>query len=205
MRGTARPQHAPHSPSSHAENRLHDNDVSDFDRRDNDVRVGAGAPGARPAHMIRTLYEQHHDSLVTAVVQFTGGDVRRAEAITRETLLRAWQRLPRLGAADVTIRPWLIAVARRLSMPGHLLEAEPPMVLRASPDTCRSLDVMAMADALRTLRPGHRRVLIETYFRGRTTDEAAVALGMRPHTVKSVLYDALRALREQLPPSQQIA
>jgi RNA polymerase sigma-70 factor (ECF subfamily) len=155
--------------------------------------------------MIRTLYEQHHDSLVTAVVQFTGGDVRRAEAITRETLLRAWQRLPRLGAADVTIRPWLIAVARRLSMPGHLPESEPPVVLRACPDTCRALDVMAMADALRALRPGHRRVLVQTYFRGRTTDEAAAALGMRPNAVKSVLYDALRALREQLPPSQQIA
>jgi RNA polymerase sigma-70 factor (ECF subfamily) len=55
-----------------------------------------------------------------------------------------------------------------------------------------------MTEALATLSADHRRVLVETYFRGRSVAEAAVALGVPPGTVKSRTYYALRALRAAL-------
>jgi DNA-directed RNA polymerase specialized sigma24 family protein len=64
---------------------------------------------------------------------------------------------------------------------------------------------MAMADALRELPPLHRRVLAETFFRGRTTVAAAAVLGMPADTIKTVLNDALRALRQQLAADEQRA
>ena len=46
-----------------------------------------------------------------------------------------------------------------------------------------------------TLRPEHRRVLLETYYRGRSVAEAAVVLGIPAGTVKSRAFYALRALK----------
>jgi RNA polymerase sigma-70 factor (ECF subfamily) len=59
----------------------------------------------------------------------------------------------------------------------------------------RALLSWEIADALAELRPDHRSVLIETYYRGRSVAEAADALGIPPGTVKSRSYYALRALR----------
>ena len=47
------------------------------------------------------------------------------------------------------------------------------------------LESWAVADALATLRPEHRRVLLETYYLGRSVAEASVVLGIPAGTVKS--------------------
>ena len=52
-----------------------------------------------------------------------------------------------------------------------------------------------VTDAIASLSFDHRRVLIETYYRGRSVAEAAVELGVPAGTVKSRTYYALRALR----------
>ena len=57
------------------------------------------------------------------------------------------------------------------------------------------LESRAVADALATLRPEHRRVLLETYYLGRSTAEAAVVLGIPAGAVKSRTFYALRALK----------
>jgi RNA polymerase sigma-70 factor (ECF subfamily) len=51
-----------------------------------------------------------------------------------------------------------------------------------------------VADALLALSPVHREALAETVRRGRTVNQAAQALGIPVGTVKSRVYDALRAL-----------
>jgi RNA polymerase sigma-70 factor (ECF subfamily) len=52
-----------------------------------------------------------------------------------------------------------------------------------------------VADALGSLRPEHRRVLLETYYHGRSVAEAASVLGIPAGTVKSRTFYALRALK----------
>jgi RNA polymerase sigma-70 factor (ECF subfamily) len=59
----------------------------------------------------------------------------------------------------------------------------------------KALQSWAVADAIRTLSPDHRAVLLETYYRGRTMAEAARVLGVPLGTVKSRTYYALHALR----------
>lgn len=47
---------------------------------------------------------------------------------------------------------------------------------------------------LESLSPQHREIIIATYFRGRTTREAAQALGLDPSAAKARLYQAMRDL-----------
>jgi RNA polymerase sigma-70 factor (ECF subfamily) len=68
---------------------------------------------------------------------------------------------------------------------------EPP----SGPDNAdRALESRAVADALRSLLPEHRGVLLETYYHGRTVAEAAAVLGTTAGTVKFRTLAALRAL-----------
>jgi RNA polymerase sigma-70 factor (ECF subfamily) len=57
------------------------------------------------------------------------------------------------------------------------------------------LESWAVSDALSSLRPEHKRVLLETYYRGKSVNEAAATLGVPAGTVKSRTFYALRALR----------
>lgn len=53
----------------------------------------------------------------------------------------------------------------------------------------------AVAQALASLHPDHRQVLVETYFRGSSVDKAAAMLGIPAGTVKSRTFYALKALK----------
>ena len=52
------------------------------------------------------------------------------------------------------------------------------------------------SDALLTLTPEHRAVLVECYYRGASVSQAAQRLGIPEGTVKSRLHYALENLRE---------
>ena len=58
--------------------------------------------------------------------------------------------------------------------------------------TAESVD---MADALAALRPEHRQVIVEVYYRGSSMAQAAATLGIPLGTVKSRAYYGLKALR----------
>ena len=53
-------------------------------------------------------------------------------------------------------------------------------------------------EALRRIGEQHRRVLVETYLRGRPYTEVANELGVPEGTIKSRVYYGLRALRNAL-------
>ena len=63
----------------------------------------------------------------------------------------------------------------------------------------RSVATLDVREAVKTLTPEHREVLVQVYFQGASVAEAAEALGIPPGTVKSRAYYALRALRRVLP------
>src|SRR5580698_6546164 len=123
------------------------------------------------------------------------------EDIVQETLLRAWQHPEAIAGRPA--RPWLFAVARNLAIDSYRARRARPHevgeaaleVIPGPDDAERALESWAVADALSALRPEHKRVLLETYYRGKSVAEAASSLGVPAGTVKSRTFYALRALR----------
>lgn len=168
-------------------------------------REGAGSQGyPRPVTdeaLVRALYGEHAGPLLRYALHLTSGDRQRAEDIVQETLLRAWLHPDAIVGRPA--RPWLFAVARNLAIDAHRARQARPrevgeaaLQLASVPDAAdRALESWAVADALRALRPEHRNVLLETYYRGSSVAEAAAVLGIPAGTVKSRTFYALRALK----------
>jgi RNA polymerase sigma-70 factor (ECF subfamily) len=150
---------------------------------------------------LRALYDAHAPALLRYAIRLTNGDRGRAEDIVQETLVRAWRHAK--ADDERSIRPWLFTVAHRLAIDAHRARsARPPeapdTLLAAVPggdDVDASLDRILVLDALQSLSEVHRSVIVQTYYLGRSVDEAARALGVPPGTVKSRSYYALRALK----------
>ena len=178
--------------------------------RDKDVVRQGGIGGQRPKDrvsdesLVRELYAEHAGPLLRYALRMTDGDRQRAEDIVQETLFRAW--LHPDAIAERPARPWLFAVARNLAVDAHRARKARPqevgegaLELVPVPDQAdRVLESWAVADALATLRPEHRRVLLETYYLGRSVAEASVVLGIPAGTVKSRAFYAVRSLRTVL-------
>jgi RNA polymerase sigma-70 factor (ECF subfamily) len=167
------------------------------------VPSGTAAKRERVADeaFIRALYAEHGGALLRYALHLTGGDRQRAEDLVQETIVRAWRHPEAL--ADRPARPWLFAVARNLAVDAYRArQSRPPEVgqavldtLPADDDADRTLESWAVAEALASLRPDHRRVLVETYYRGCSVAEAAAILGIPAGTVKSRTFYALKALK----------
>jgi RNA polymerase sigma-70 factor, ECF subfamily len=150
---------------------------------------------------VRALYAEHGGALLRYALHLTGGDRQRAEDLVQETIVRAWRHPEAL--ADRPARPWLFAVARNLAVDSYRArQARPPETGQAAlelipsdDDADRTLESWAVADALASLRPDHRRVIVETYYRGCSVAEAAATLGIPAGTVKSRTFYALKALK----------
>jgi RNA polymerase sigma-70 factor, ECF subfamily len=151
---------------------------------------------------IQSLYNEHGGALFRYALHLAGGDRQRAEDLVQETMVRAWRRPGALDGRPP--RPWLFAVARNLSVDAYRArQVRPPEVGQAvleaaapvMDDTDRVLEAQAVGKALASLKPDHRKVIIETYYKGRTVTEAAAALGIPAGTVKSRMFYAMRALR----------
>lgn len=164
--------------------------------RDGDV----SAAGTADEELVRTLFDEHAGPLYGYVLRLTG-DSGRAEDVVQETLLRAWRHPEALSGRP--IRAWLFTVARNLVVDQHRARrSRPPetgdealAVVPAEDELERAVESWAVAEALAALRPEHRDVLQEVYYRGRSVKEASETLGIPPGTVKSRTYYALRALK----------
>ncbi len=132
--------------------------------------VTASGENAADEAFIRALYAEHGGALLRYALHLTGGDRQRAEDLVQETIVRAWRHPEAL--ADRPARPWLFAVARNLAVDAYRArQSRPPEVGQAAFDTLpahddadRTLESWAVAEALASLRPDHRTVIIETYY-----------------------------------------
>jgi RNA polymerase sigma-70 factor (ECF subfamily) len=160
------------------------------------------------------LYAQYAGSLRTYAQRLTG-DRQRGEDVAQETLLKAWLYADRLVDSEAGRRAWLFRVAHnmaiddvrhRRSRPAEVLTEAPAegpawsTVKAAEPDgTDDLLSTLEMTRALAGLSEEHRSVLVEIFYRGSTTREAARALRIPHGTAKSRLHYGLRHLRARLP------
>ncbi|MGP3638028.1 sigma-70 family RNA polymerase sigma factor [Streptomyces sp. 24-1644] len=154
------------------------------------------------------LQREHGPALFHFLLGLTFGDRQRAEDLLQETLVRAWQHPEAFDAPYESMRPWLFTVGRRLAIDARRSRLARPAevsdtVLESAPapqDTAdsavRALDVR---EAVKTLSPEHRAVLVQIYFRGMSVGETAQELGIPAGTVKSRSYYALRLLSRSLP------
>jgi len=158
------------------------------------------------AELLRVIHDEHGPALNRFVLRLTRGDREFAEDVVQESLLRLWQNETILTTySQDSTRAWLHTVARNLVIDDrrssrYKREFQTDEVPeRSAPDIFGpAVDKWVVSDALRSLSPEHRTVLVRAHYLGQTAVEIAHHEGIPPGTVKSRLHYALRALRVAL-------
>ena len=158
------------------------------------------APGALTNERdVREAYSAHATELYGFAMRSLG-DSGLAEEAVQETFLRAWRAGDRFDPQIGSLRTWLFAILRNVVIDlGRARAARPRLadteVEPAVEPLGEALLAWQVEEAMRRIGEQHRRVLIETYYRGRPYAEVAEELGVPEGTVKSRVYYGLRALR----------
>jgi RNA polymerase sigma-70 factor, ECF subfamily len=131
------------------------------------------------------------------------GSPQLAEEAVQETYVRAWRSRDRFDPSLGSLRTWLFSIERNflidmarsrqrtLARDAELERAAEPMV----DDVESAMVSWQVEEAVRQLTPDHRTVVIQMYFRGRTSKEMAAELDVPEGTIRSRLFYALKALR----------
>ncbi|MGN6161306.1 MAG: sigma-70 family RNA polymerase sigma factor [Marmoricola sp.] len=148
---------------------------------------------------LRALHDAHA-SVLRGYVRRLTGDEARADDIVQETMIRAWKH----GIADSPTgsRAWLFTVARNLVIDDarsarsrHERPTDDVLDRGQDDQTDALFDAMLIADALHSLSPDHRAVVVLAYYRRLSVAEISDELDVPPGTVKSRLHYGLRNLR----------
>ncbi len=148
---------------------------------------------------MREAYAAHAAELFGFAVRSLGDDGLAEEAV-QETFLRAWRAGDRFDPQIGSLRTWLFAILRNVVIDlGRARAARPSVADAGIEPSVEPFDEALLSwqieEAMRRIGEQHRRVLIETYYRGRPYGEVAKELGVPEGTVKSRVYYGLRALR----------
>ncbi len=156
--------------------------------------------------MTQILYREYGTGLLAQLASGIGGDHHAAEDIFQETMLRAWQHASEIDSHRGSVRGWLRRVGQNLVINAYRArQARPVEVFTDVGDSSAISDHaegvttrLMIRDALRQLRPAHREVLLEVYYRGLDLQTVADSLKIPIGTVKSRLHTALSNLRRLL-------
>lgn len=157
--------------------------------------------GTESDALLRRIHDEYAVMLWRYVTRIPY-DSELARDVVQEALFRAWKDAKILEKPDPVVRAWLVRVAhnlvvddvrsarrRREISTGSVPDAEQADV------TYRVLDGWLVSDALATLTPEHREVVVGAYYGGRTVAMLAAELGIAEGTVKSRMHYGIRALR----------
>jgi RNA polymerase sigma-70 factor (ECF subfamily) len=152
--------------------------------------------------LLQAIHQAHSQDLLRYVLRLTRGDMPFAEDVVQESLLRLWRKPEVLEQSSESARAWLFTVARNLVIDDRRsarfsrefqtdIVPERPSLDAIGP----AVDKWVVADALKSLSPDHRAVVVRSYYLGQTVADIAEKENIPPGTVKSRLHYALRALR----------
>lgn len=150
---------------------------------------------------MRVLHDEHARALWSYALTLTSGDHGHAEDVVQETLLRAWRNPKVLDQSRGSARGWLMKVARNIAIDQwRARQVRPEFATEELPEggvdtTDEVVQSWLVTEALARLSFAHREVLVECYYGGRSTSQAAERIGVPEGTVKSRLHYALAALR----------
>jgi len=128
-------------------------------------------------------------------------DSNVAEDVVQDTFVRAWRARRRFDAELGSLRTWLFAIERNVIIDyarARASRASQPLdedLASDIDDIERAMVGWQVEEAVRRLRPDHRHVLVEIHYRGRSSREVAIDLGIPEGTVRSRLFYSMRSLR----------
>jgi len=148
---------------------------------------------------VREAYAAHSGELYGFAMRSLG-DSGLAEEAVQETFVRAWRAGERFDPEVGSLRTWLFAILRNVVIDLSRARAVRPRVAEGGVEPAvepleQALLAWQVEEALRRIGEDHRRVLLETHFRGRPYNEVAAELGVPEGTVKSRVYYGLKAMR----------
>jgi RNA polymerase sigma-70 factor (ECF subfamily) len=152
---------------------------------------------------VREAYAAHSGELFGFALRSLN-DAGLAEEAVQETFLRAWRAGERYDPQIGSLRTWLFAILRNVVIDLGRARASRPRVgpesgIEPSVEPLeQALLAWQVEEAMRRIGEDHRRILLETHFKGRPYVEVAAELGVPEGTVKSRVYYGLRALRVAL-------
>lgn len=154
------------------------------------------------AALLQAIHDAHSQDLLRYVLRLTRGDMPFAEDVVQESLLRLWRKPEILQQSSESARAWLFTVARNLVIDDrrsarYSRELQSDNVPeRPSLDAIGpAVDKWVVAEALKSLSPEHRAVVVRAYYLGQTVADISAHEQIPPGTVKSRMHYALRSLR----------
>ena len=175
-----------------------------FDAGEDAILVRRAACADMPA--FEALYRRHHRRVHGVIVRLVGQAGSRAEDLTQEAFVRAWQALPAFRF-ESAVSTWL----HRLAVNTALMELRSRRGRPGMDDDEDALESVPSADtagnamlgrdlerAVATLPPRARAVLVLHDVEGWKHEEIAAELGMAVGSSKAQLHRARHLLRERI-------
>jgi RNA polymerase sigma-70 factor (ECF subfamily) len=172
------------------------------DRCDEDALVARASRGDHAA--FEALYRRHVARVYGAIWRLLGGHQARAEELTQDAFVRAWQALPKFRG-EAGFGTWLYRVALNTAMmdlrsrsTGVDRETDAAELEHTAAAPRSAGTELDLARAVASLPPRARAVLVLFDIEGWTHEEIAGQLQMAVGSSKAQLHRARQLLRERL-------
>lgn len=155
---------------------------------------------------VSTAYDDHVGALYGFALNALD-DRFLAEDCVQEVFIRAWRAADRYDPGRASVRTWLFAIARRVVIDVYRARQRRPAPAQLTaapeiPDPADEFDSrltrLVVYQALATLSPSHREVIVEVQMCGVGYAELAARTGVPVATLRTRMYHGLRALRAAL-------
>jgi RNA polymerase sigma-70 factor, ECF subfamily len=153
---------------------------------------------------VAELYRRYAGRLYRFGIQLLG-DSGLAEELVQECFLRLWRTAGRFDISRGTVAAYLFVMARSIAADLRKRPSSRPLApveeeqVPARPDDADRIVVsLAVQDALDSLSPAHREVLLLVHREGLTQTQIAERLDLPLGTVKTRMFHGLRALKTAL-------